>query len=73
MVVMVGVGQQPTVAHVTKHDELRRCMGLSVHVVIGTISVHIAVKMQLLISRRPCAVPVKTLVALVPVSWLPCG
>ena len=62
MVVMVGVGQQPTVAHVTKHAKLRRSMGLSVHVVTGTISVHIAVKMQLLISRRPCALAVKALV-----------
>ena len=64
MVVMDGDGQQPTVAHVRKHAELRRCMGLSVHVVIGTISVHIAVKMQFLISRSPCAVPVKTRVGI---------
>ena len=62
MVVMVGVGQQPTVAHVTKHAELRMCMGLSVHVVTGTISVHIAVKMQLTIFCEPCALPVKAFV-----------
>ena len=62
MVVMVGVGRLPTVAHVTNHDELGRRMGLSANGVTGTISAHIAVKMQLLISRRPCAVPVKTLV-----------
>ena len=62
MVVMVGVGQQPTVAHVTKHAELRRCMGLSVHVVTGIIPVHIAVKVQLTTFCGPCALAVKALV-----------
>ena len=64
MVVMDGVGQQPTVAHVTNHDKMGRRMGLSANGVTGTISAHIAVKMQLLISSRPCAVPVKTLVGI---------
>ena len=62
MVVMDGVGQQPTVAPVRKDAKVRRSMELSANGVTGTISAHIAVQMQLMISRRPCAVPVKTVV-----------
>ena len=62
MVVMVGVGRLPTVAHVTNHDELGRRMGLSANGVIGTISAHIAVKMQLTTFCGPCVPAVKALV-----------
>ena len=62
MVVMDGVGQQPTVAPVTKDAKVRRSMGLSANGVTGPISAHIAVKMQLTTFCGPCVPAVKALV-----------
>ena len=62
MVVMVGAGRLRTVAKVTNRHKMGRRMGLSANGVIGTISAHIAVKMQLTTFCGPCALAVKALV-----------